>query len=222
VVFSEILCKVLVQDGIPLLEHAAMAESPTTHVSLLVRLGDPQDRAAWDRFVGLYAPLLYQFFRRRGLQDADAADVTQDVFRVVSQKAAAFAYDGTVGSFRAWLYEIARNKLRHFQTRQERQSRNREPAADDLLAAAVARDDEGEGGGAAYEQSVFAWASQRVQARVDARTWQAFWQTAVEGRSGEEVAAALGLSVGAVYVAKSRTMTRLKKVVEEIQATEDD
>jgi RNA polymerase sigma-70 factor (ECF subfamily) len=91
-----------------------MCQSPTTRLSLLVRLGDPNDREAWGRFIELYAPLLYRFFRRRTFQDADAADLTQDVLHVVARRANSFCHSGAPGAFRAWLYAIARNRLRRF------------------------------------------------------------------------------------------------------------
>src|SRR5262249_52941712 len=56
-----------------------MADVPPTRASLLVRIRDARDAAAWGEFVDLYAPLVHGFARRQGLQDADAADLTQDV-----------------------------------------------------------------------------------------------------------------------------------------------
>src|SRR4029077_15967359 len=77
----------------------------------LARLGDPQDRAAWQQFVELYGGLVYGFARRHGLQDADAGDLTQEVFLAVAQAAGRWHYDPEQGSFRGWLYGITRNKL---------------------------------------------------------------------------------------------------------------
>ncbi len=199
-----------------------MSQSPTTHVSLLLRLCDPNDRDAWGRFVTLYAPLVYRFFRRRSLQDADAADLTQDVLHVVSQRAKSFSHNGGRGAFRAWLYTIARNLLRQYLAKCGRI----EPATGGSgvieCAEAVPADEEvARIWEPEYERRVFAWASQQVRERVDPSTWQAFWQTAVEGQSGEQTAAALGLTPGAVYVAKSRVMARLRALVEEIEELED-
>jgi hypothetical protein len=56
-----------------------MADMPPTRASLLVRLRDPHNAEAWEQFVQLYAPLVYQFARRKGLQDADAADLGRKV-----------------------------------------------------------------------------------------------------------------------------------------------
>ena len=59
-----------------------------------------------------------------------------------------------------------------------------------------------------------------MRGQFSEQTWQAFWRTAVEGRSGQEVADELKMSVGAVYVAKSRALARLMKKVQEAQADE--
>src|SRR5690349_547511 len=85
-------------------EESSMTSSPHTRPSLLVRIRDAADHQAWRQLVGLYAPLVYRFLRRRGLQDADAADLTQDVLRAVSAAAPGFEYDAGRGSFRGWLF----------------------------------------------------------------------------------------------------------------------
>jgi RNA polymerase sigma-70 factor (ECF subfamily) len=91
-----------------------MTDALLTRASLLARLGDPQDRAAWQQFVALYGSLVYGFVRQRGLQDADAADLTQEVFLAVSQSIGRWQYDPRQGSFRGWLYGITRHKLAKF------------------------------------------------------------------------------------------------------------
>src|SRR6516164_9076575 len=94
-----------------------MADLPDTRPSLLVRLRNRDDSEAWRQFVEIYAPLIYGLACKRGLQDADAADVTQEVFRAVSGAVGVFQYDRNRGSFRGWLYTIARNKLNDFLAR---------------------------------------------------------------------------------------------------------
>src|ERR1700735_1692360 len=91
-----------------------MEDALLTRASLLARLGDPGDRAAWRQFVELYGGLIYGFARRRGLQDADAADLTQEVFLAIAQSAGRFHYDPRQGSFRGWLYGVTRNKIARF------------------------------------------------------------------------------------------------------------
>src|SRR5262252_8431765 len=91
-----------------------MLDAPLTRASLLVRIRNSHDQDAWRQFVGLYAPVIYGFARKRGLQDADAADVMQDVLRSVAGAAARLNYDPARGSFRGWLYTVARNKVFNF------------------------------------------------------------------------------------------------------------
>ena len=91
-----------------------MTHSTTTRNSLLLRLRDRNDLLAWDQFVGLYAPLVYGFARRKGLQNADAADIAQDVMTSVAQQMKQWEYDPNRGSFRGWLFTIARNRLKNW------------------------------------------------------------------------------------------------------------
>ena len=63
-----------------------------TRPSLLIRLRDVGDADAWRTFVTIYAPLVHRFGRRHGLQDADAADLTQDVLGEVCRAIRSFEY----------------------------------------------------------------------------------------------------------------------------------
>src|SRR5688572_31131907 len=91
-----------------------MHDSPATRASLLVRLRDSDDAGAWQEFVRLYAPVIYGFARKRGLQDADAADLMQEVLRSVSAAAHRLEYDPARGTFRGWLFTVTRNKVFNF------------------------------------------------------------------------------------------------------------
>src|SRR5256885_14759398 len=88
-----------------------MGTAPVTNPSLLLRVRDGRDQDAWRQFFALYVPLLYGYARKRGLQDADAADVAQDVFQRVLGALRRLDYDPTRGSFRAWLCTITRNRI---------------------------------------------------------------------------------------------------------------
>jgi RNA polymerase sigma-70 factor (ECF subfamily) len=194
-----------------------MIEPSGTRASLLVRIRDPQDTDAWRQFVALYAPLVHGLSRRRGLQDADAADLTQDVLRSVLAAAPRLDYDPARGSFRGWLYTVTCNKVHDFQnSRQQRERGSGDSATQRFLAEVPAGDDEAQRWEREYQRHLFTLAADAVRDSFAPVTWQAFWLVAVEGRSGEEAARALGLSVGAVYVAKSRVLARLRKRIEEL------
>ncbi len=196
-----------------------MAEAPATRPSLLVRLRDPDDAAAWNQFVDLYAPLVYAYGRRNGLQDADAADLTQEVLRVAAASARRLDYDPRRSRFRGWLFTVARNELRDLLARRRRPGQGTGgTTAHELLDDQPSPNPEEEWWDREHGRRLFAWAAEQVRGQVQETTWQAFWQTAVEGRSGEETAKGLGMSVAAVYLAKSRIMARLK---EQIQSLED-
>jgi RNA polymerase sigma-70 factor (ECF subfamily) len=194
-----------------------MSDALATRLSLLVRLRDARDDAAWSQFVELYAPLVFGFARKHGLQDADAADLTQDILQAVSGGIRRLDYDPRRGSFRGWLFTVARNKLRNFLAAQRRPGRGTGDAdtqqrLDELPAREV---DQSAWWDQEYERRVFSWAADQVRGAFQGSTWQAFWQTAVEGNTGPEVARALGMSVAAVYLAKGRVTERLKQIVRE-------
>ena len=195
-----------------------MGDSVRTRRSLLIRIRDCQDGEAWSDFVDIYTPLIYGYARKHGLQDADAADLTQDVLRAVAGSVRRFDYDSEKGSFRGWFLGVVRNKLRDFAKRNEEAVKGTgDTAVQGILEQHVEQGDEDEQWKRQYEQRLFAFAGEQIRNEVQGNTWQAFLQTAVEGKSGKEVAAELGMSVAAVYLAKSRVMARLKDRVRELK-----
>jgi RNA polymerase sigma-70 factor (ECF subfamily) len=191
-----------------------MAETLQTRPSLLVRVRDPRDQEAWRTFLDLYAPLIYGFGRKSGLQDADAADLTQTVLTAVSTSIGRLEYEPDKGTFRGWLFGVARNQLGKWRRSQ------RQPAAsgDTLDRERLAEHPAPEANDwweHEYKRQCFLVAAERVRPLVNDVSWQSFWRTAVEGQAAAEVAAQLQLSVGALYTAKSRVLALVKK---EIQA----
>jgi RNA polymerase sigma factor (sigma-70 family) len=193
-----------------------MAESLTTRPSLLIRIRDASDDEAWSLFVHLYAPLVYNYGRRHGLQDSDAADLAQDVLQAVITGVSRLDYDPARGSFRGWLCTLAHRKLCDLLDRQRRAVQGQgDTAVQELLQQQPAPEEDA--WEQEYEQRLFAWAVEKARGCFEDSTWQAFWQTAVEGKAAAEVAATLGMSVGAVYVARSRVQARLKRQVDQVR-----
>jgi RNA polymerase sigma-70 factor (ECF subfamily) len=192
-----------------------MGPTPETRYSLILRLSDPADAEAWRAFVSLYEPLVYGLARKKGLQDADARDLCQEVLVAVAR--AIDRWEPERGSFRGWLSRIARNLLVNFLTRPHGPRGSGASSVQELLDAQPAADPaatalfETE-----YRRRVFRWAADEVKGEFTAATWQAFWDTAVGGRSPKEVAEELGLSLGAVYIARSRVLARLRERVGEL------
>jgi RNA polymerase sigma-70 factor (ECF subfamily) len=180
-----------------------------TPVSLLERLRLPGQERAWERFVELYAPLLYHWARRTALPNVDPADLVQEVLTLLVQKLPEFTYDEN-RSFRAWLRTVAHNCWHNLRRRAELP---READAPDLgmLSAPESDDPFWE---VEYRQRLARRALELMQADFQPTTWQACWQCVAEGRPAADVAAELGISVGAVYMARSRVLSRLRKELE--------
>ena len=197
-----------------------MADSVTTRPSLLARIKDTGDRQAWAEFVDIYAPLIHGFAQKQGLQDADAADLTQEVLGAVARSAARLDYDPARGTFRGWLFTVVRNELCNFVAAKRRQQPGsgdtdmkrrleQQPAPSVDEAAAWEND---------YEQRLFALACEQVRRDFQESTWQAFWRTAILGQSGKEVAGVLGMTTAAVYLAKRRVIARLRQQIDYLRA----
>jgi RNA polymerase sigma factor (sigma-70 family) len=195
-----------------------MADFPPTRASLLVRLRDQRDEAAWAQFVDLYAPLLYGYARKQGLQDADAADLSQEVLSAVAGSVGRLEYDPQRGAFRNWLFTVVRRKLANWRAAAgQRVSGSGDTAMHELLEACPGPADAAPEWEAEWDRRLFAWACEQVRRDVTDSTWQAFWRTAVDGLPGKKAAAELGMTVAAVYLARSRVLARLKELVQSVQ-----
>jgi RNA polymerase sigma-70 factor (ECF subfamily) len=186
--------------------------SVRSSLSLLARVR-ANDAAAWDRLVSLYAPLVLGWCRRWDLQDQDAADVFQEVFQAVALHIGSFHRDRPGDTFRGWLRTITYNKVRdHFRRLgRDPQGAGGTEALSRLaqLPAPPAPDDEAASDVRA-DSGLFRRALELIREQFEVRTWQAFWRTAVEGRAAADVAAELCMTPGAVRVAKSRVLQRLR------------
>lgn len=173
-----------------------------TSATLLDQLRGPDRAAAWGRFVRLYAPLLDRWAGRVGAPPADRPDLVQDVFVTLLRTLPTFA-PAPGRSFRAWLFTVLANRWRDV-------ARKKAPALlgeteDFVPAAPTAEPDEAE------DLAVLAGRAARlVEGDFAPATWRAFWATAVDGRPAAAVAAELGLTANAVYLARARVLARLR------------
>jgi RNA polymerase sigma-70 factor (ECF subfamily) len=189
-----------------------------TSPSLLVRLGrDPTDEAAWACFVGQYGPKIYGWCRQHGLQVADAEDVTQDVLARLAEKMRAFRYD-PARSFRAWLSTLTRHACSDFLASRQRPGLGTgDSAVVRLLGSVEAREGLLHYLDQAFDQELLEEAKRRVRQRVKPHRWEAFRLTALEGLSGAEAAARLGLPVAHVFVAKSDVLRMLQEEARQLE-----
>lgn len=167
----------------------------------------PEDRQAWQRLVELFTPLLYSWTRRLGVPPQDAGDLVQDVLTVLVQKLPKFNYDPR-RRFRGWLWTILRNKWRDAQRRRQAAPVEvNEPCLAELHGPEEIQEVEE----VEYRQHLIARAMRLLRAEFQPDTWQACWDLVVSGRPAAEVADKFGMTVGAVYVAKSRVLKRLRQ-----------
>ena len=182
--------------------------STATPASLLERLREPEKNASdWARFVELYSPLLYHWARRLGLSQQDAGDLVQDVFVTLVRKLPDFAYDRNKG-FRGWLWTVTLNKFR------EEHRRRKLPVAKDgeaFIQSQTESDDNRRTVEAEYNQFIAARALKILETDFQPKTWKVFWEHVANSRPAGEVAAEFGVSVGSVYAAKVRVLTRLRQ-----------
>jgi RNA polymerase sigma factor (sigma-70 family) len=197
-----------------------MAEAPATRITLLNRIRDIADSDAWAEFATLYGPVVYGFARKRGLQDADASDLVQDVLRSVARNAEKLEYDPKRGTFRGWLYTVARNKIFNFLNSQRNRARGVGDDGSDhdrLDSLADKREDQEAIWELEYQRRLSSLAMDAVKHEFQPATWKAFWATAVDGKTAADIGRELGMTTGAVYVAKSRVLARLREKVTDLQ-----
>lgn len=197
---------------------SVLSSEPATRQSLLIRLRNTRDQQAWAEFSAVYEPVIYRMTKRRGLQDADAREVVQEVLMSVAGAIDRFDVS-QAGSFRGWLSRITRNatvdRLRSVASRRENLDASsvlhqlEQAGGDELLMDEFETD---------RRQQLFRWAAGRVRSRTGEVNWMAFWKSAVEGQSIEAVAIDLKVSEGAVYVARCRILKRIRELVHERMA----
>lgn len=191
-----------------------MTPLPQTRQSLLVRL-QGQSSDAWAEFLEIYEQAILNYSRSRGLQDADARDVTQEVLAAVTSKIGSWEARSSRGSFRGWLFRVARNTA---VDRIRKQSKQANGSGDTRVAEMLSEspgspENDSDMFWAEYRRKMFHWAAEKIRPEVKESSWQSFWLTSVEGRKAEDVATHLGLTVGSVYAARFRIVARLRELI---------
>lgn len=183
-----------------------------TSVSLLQRVQSGSDADSWQRLTELYTPLIRGWLRRGGLLDHDADDLIQEVLAVVVRKLPEFRRAERPGAFRCWLRTISVNCLRaHWRARQGRPTVTGDT---DFLQFLEQLEDPASGLSRQWDEEhdrhVFQRLLALVQPQFEPATWEAFRRVALDGQSPDDVAAGLGITVNAVFIAKSRVLRRLR------------
>ena len=184
-----------------------------TPISLLERLRLRPDEASWQRLVDLYTPLIRDWLRRHALQPPDADDLVQDVLGVLVRELPQFRHDLRPGAFRRWLRNVTVNRLRVFW--RGRRARPLAPADTDFEHTLAQLQDPDSALSRLWDEEHDAHVLRRLLALMEQEfepvTLQAFRRLTFEGASGQEVAAELGMSLAAIYGAKSRILQRLRQ-----------
>jgi len=192
---------------------AGRSSSTGTSHSLLQRL-KTNDPIAWDRLVTLYGPMVFHWCRGLHLREQDIHDVFQEVFQAVAAHLPRFRKEAPTDTFRGWLRTITRSKVQdHYRRRWHEPDgvggTDMQMRLTQIPAPLPA--EEPTAGDAAAERGLFAVGLEFIRGEFEDRTWQAFWQTAVQGREAGHVAADLKMTAGAVRVAKCRVLRRLRE-----------
>ncbi|MEZ6094110.1 MAG: sigma-70 family RNA polymerase sigma factor [Pirellulaceae bacterium] len=195
-----------------------MDQLPDTRHSLLLQLAEPANQSAWKDFVRLYEPVILRMAMKKGLQLSDAQDLCQEVLTRVARTAETWSPDRDRGTFRGWLSQVVRNlAIDHFR----RTSRRPIMPGDSFV-----RDNADATNGSTEEQlfdheerkQIFFRAAEVARDSFTDKTWLAFWQTCVEHQSPQFAAQQIGISIGAVYIARSRVIKKIRTIVEQLDS----
>lgn len=167
----------------------------------------------WERFVQLYRPMVYEWCRRSQIQEEDAADISQDVFRIVAQKIGTFRRDQPGDTFHGWLYGITRHRCQDFFRKavgqavaiggssfQQQLNSAPDESGEDADAFAFDRD----------RQRLYVRALELIKTEFEPQTWRAFWRLTVDNQPAKAVSEELGMSTGAIYNAKYKVLRKLR------------
>lgn len=198
-----------------------MTEFPETHESLLLQVRSPENREAWDQFTLIYQPVIYRLARHRGLQDADAQDLAQQVLMAVASTIGTWEKTNELVRFRHWLRRVARNAILNALSRQPRDRAAGGSSVQELLMEQPNADLESKAQiELEYRREIYLRAARTVRGDIAPETWRAFEVTVIENRSIDEAAVELNKPIGTIYAARSRIMRRLREAVRELEKAE--
>ena len=193
-------------------------EYPLTRASLLVQLKNDNDNESWQQFVTIYRPIIYRIATRRGLQDADAQDLTQQILVSISQSIQRWEKKDESVRFRHWLRRVAKNAIINAMTRKPKD----QAAGGSVLNHALNEHSESEENmireiELEHRREVFFNAASLMKNEVEESTWQVFQLSVVDNLPIPEVAKQVNKSVAATYAARGRVMSRLRQIVSDLE-----
>jgi RNA polymerase sigma-70 factor (ECF subfamily) len=198
-----------------------VTEFPETRESLLLQVRSPANREAWDQFALIYQPVIYRLARHRGLQDADAQDLAQQVLMAVASAIGTWKKNNESVRFRHWLRRVARNAIVNALSRQPHDRATGGSSVQELLQEHPHVDAESDAQiELEYRREIYLRAARIVSGDIEPDTWRAFEITVIENRSIDEAAVELNKPIGTIYAARSRIMRRLREAVQELENAE--
>lgn len=183
----------------------------TTQVKLLQQAGQ-NDHAAWELMHDIYRPLIHSWYRGQLGQTPDIEDLTQDVFATVAKELPEFDHNGQPGAFRRWLKNICMNRLLGF--RRQQQLRGRPVGGSDFqisLQQVSSSQDPNKAWDDEHRVAVLRHLTSLASPHFEAQTIQIFHALTTEEKPAADVALQFGVSLGSVYVARSRVLRKMRE-----------
>ncbi|MEM7477093.1 MAG: sigma-70 family RNA polymerase sigma factor [Planctomycetota bacterium] len=190
-----------------------------TQLSLLETLKRDGDNESWRLLSELYSPLVRRWLRRSNVRIDELDDLLQEVFLVVMDKIGSFKHEAQTGAFRNWLKKVTVNCLRNFIRKKGNKAFAMGGSGFDAFLhqcedpqSRISQIWEEE-----HRRGVLAYLIKSVKPRFSAATYQAFYQTAILGKSSQEVADTLGMTRASVHTAKSRVLAEMRRMGQGLQ-----
>jgi RNA polymerase sigma-70 factor (ECF subfamily) len=191
----------------------SLRESDTPR-SLLEQLCDEPPGDGWERLVALYGPLLRGWLLRYDVQDADAEDLIQDVLIVVHRELPSFRHNQQPGAFRSWLRRILVNRVRNLWRRRDRG--DVASGGSDAALRLKELEDPHSQISRVWDRDHDRYLTRRLlellEDRFTATTRKVFHRLVFDGVRADQAAAEFGLSLNAVFTAKSRVLRELRRL----------